>query len=80
MEPRSVQEDGAALKMHLMQVWAGLSPPEQRRAEQLVTALTPDERAQWVAELAAMSVPDATARVRSVIRPHTTGGQTAGRS
>jgi hypothetical protein len=63
-----------------MQVWAGLSPAEQARAEQLITALKPEERAQWVTELAAMSVPDAMARVRSVIRPHTPRGQPTGSS
>lgn len=79
-DPGAPEVDETAMKVHLMQVWAGLSPAEQARAEQLIAALTPEERAQWVFELMAMSVPDATARVRSVIRPHTPSGQTAGRS
>jgi hypothetical protein len=77
-EPSASAEIGAALQMHLMQIWTSLSPPERSRAEQLVALLTPDERAAWLHELAGMTVADAIARVRDVIRPHTTNGQTAG--
>jgi len=65
------QDDTAAVTAHVQQIWASLAPAEQVRAGQLVAALTPEERAHWVAELAGMSVPDAIARVRNVIRPHT---------
>jgi hypothetical protein len=60
----------------MMAILAGLTPAEQKHAERLVSALTPEERAAWLIELAALSVPEALVRVRQVMQPSaaTNGG------
>jgi hypothetical protein len=56
---------------HIAQIYSALSPKERERTQQLVAALTQDERMGWLMQLASLSLPDAIARVRDVIRPHT---------
>jgi len=68
---RSAHDDRAALSGHLLQIWTGLSPDEQRRAERLAGRLTTEERTAWFGELAATSVVDAIARVRHILGLYT---------
>lgn len=75
--PRSSLDDSTAINAHILQVWQALSAAEQTRAQQLAAALTPDERAAWIFDLAARSVVDAVARVRELIQPQTVAPITA---
>jgi len=70
VEALASEQAGAAGTMHLLAIWQGLSMEEQQRAQALVGRLTAEERAAWMAELAALTVPEAVARVRHIIRPH----------
>jgi hypothetical protein len=56
------------LNAHVLQVWQGLTPQEQARAGQLIARLTDQERAAWIAELATLTVPEAIARARAIVR------------
>ena len=69
-EALASEHAGAGGSMHLLAIWQGLSPEEQQRAQALVGRLTVEERTAWMAELAALTVPEAVARVRHIIRPH----------
>ncbi|TMQ24836.1 MAG: hypothetical protein E6J90_07130 [Deltaproteobacteria bacterium] len=63
------QEDAAAmLNAHILQIWQGLSPPERTRASQLIAGLSDEQRTAWLAELARLTVPEAIARARAVLR------------
>jgi hypothetical protein len=68
---RTNTDDSIPLSSHITRIWQALSPAEQERTQAIITQLTHAERMQWLLELSALSVPDAVARVRSVIRPHT---------
>jgi len=65
--PQNPEAAAALINAHVLQVWRGLSPPEQARAAQLIARLTPEERAAWMAELAQLTVPDAIARARTAV-------------
>lgn len=63
------QEDAAALlNAHILQIWQGLSAPERTRVSQLIAGLGDEQRTAWLAELARLTVPEAIARVRAVMR------------
>jgi hypothetical protein len=66
--PQDREQAAALVNAHVLQVWQALSPTERARAMQLITRLTDQERAAWMAELAQLTVPEAVARARSVIR------------
>lgn len=53
--------------VHLLAIREKLSPREAGIAEAVVTRMTPDLRAQWLAELSALSVDQAVEIVRSMI-------------
>lgn len=60
------------VQAHVLAVWQALTEAERTAASLLISHLTPDERAAWLAELATLTVADATARVRSVLTPNPT--------
>jgi hypothetical protein len=62
------EEAAAMLNAHILQIWQGLSPSERNRASELISALTDTQRNAWFAELARLSVPEAIARARAVLR------------
>jgi hypothetical protein len=63
------QEEAAAmLNTHILQIWQGLTPPERSRASELISSLTDTQRSAWLAELARLTVPEAVARARAVLR------------
>jgi len=63
------QEEAAAmLNAHILQIWQGLAPPERSRASELISSLTDTQRSAWFAELARLTVPEAIARARAVLR------------
>lgn len=53
---------------HILQIWQGLSPPERARANELIGGLTAEQRTAWLGELVRLTVPEAIARARAVIR------------
>jgi hypothetical protein len=57
----------AAAMTKVMQIQAALTPAEQARARKLGAELSPTELREWFAELSALDVPSAIAKVRSVI-------------
>jgi hypothetical protein len=57
----------AAQGAHLLAIYTGLSPDEKRVAQLVMTRMTPDVRAQWLAELSAMTVDQAVELVRSMM-------------
>lgn len=52
---------------HIIAIQAALPPNEAALARQLATELTPAEQRAWFHELTALSVPDAVAKVRSLL-------------
>jgi hypothetical protein len=63
------QEDAAAmLNAHILQIWQGLTSPERNRASELIAKLSDTQRSAWFAELARLTVPEAIARARTVLR------------
>jgi hypothetical protein len=54
---------------HVMQIYQALAEDERTYVQQLISRLTQQEQAHWLMELASLSIPDAVARVRDVIRP-----------
>ena len=56
------------LNAHIFQIWQGLSPPERNRASQLIAVLSDEQRTAWLTELARLTVPEAIARARAVMR------------
>jgi len=78
MQPRTSMDDSVPVTAHVMQVYQALTEDERTYVQQLIGHLTHDEKAQWLMELASLSIPDAVARVRDVIRPRLippTGGK-----
>jgi hypothetical protein len=74
---RTHTDDSTALSSVIATIWNALTPAERERAQAIAEVLTVPERVQWLRELAVLDLPDALARVRNVIRPHTpppTGG------
>lgn len=69
MQPRTSMDDSVPVTAHVMQVYQALTEDERTYVQQLIGHLTHDEKAQWLMELASLSIPDAVARVRDVIRP-----------
>lgn len=63
--------DSIALPSYIMEIYSALTPQEQELTQKLVAMLTQEERVQWLLELGALNLPDAIARVRDLIRPHT---------
>jgi hypothetical protein len=57
----------AAVMAKVMQIQAALTPAEQTRARMLAAELSPTELREWFAELSALDVPAALAKIRSVI-------------
>jgi hypothetical protein len=51
----------------VMQIQAALTPAEQTRARMLAAELSPTELREWFTELSALEVPEALAKIRSVI-------------
>jgi len=70
LPPRELTEEEAAamLNAHILQIWQGLTPPERNRASELISGLTDTQRSAWFAELARLTVPEAIARARGVLR------------
>jgi hypothetical protein len=64
MEPPSLEP---AVLAKVMQLQASLTPTEQTRARMLAAELSPTELREWFAELSALDVPAALAKIRSVI-------------
>jgi len=63
------QEEAAAmLNAHILQIWQGLTSAERSRATELISGLTNTQRSAWFAELARLTVPEAIARARAVLR------------
>ncbi|HEY0388746.1 MAG TPA: hypothetical protein VGC71_09910, partial [Gaiellales bacterium] len=58
----------ALLNAHILQIWQGLSAPERTRVSQLIAGLGDEQRTAWLAELARLTVPEAIARARAVMR------------
>jgi hypothetical protein len=56
-----------AVLAKVMQIQAALTPAEQTRARMLAAELSPTELREWFAELSALDVPAALAKIRSVI-------------
>jgi hypothetical protein len=52
---------------HLFAIQAQLSPREAAIAKSVVTRMTPEMRAQWLAELSVLSVDQAADVVRALI-------------
>ena len=76
--PRTSMDDSVPVTAHVMQVYQALTDEERTYVQKLIGQLTHDERAHWLMELARLSIPDAVARVRDVIRPRLippTGGK-----
>lgn len=63
--------DSIALPSYIVDIYNALTPEEQDRTQQLVAMLTQEERVQWLIELGTLTLPDAIARVRDLIRPTT---------
>jgi hypothetical protein len=63
--------DSIALPSYIVEIYNALTPQEQERTQKLVAMLTQEERVQWLLELGSLNLPDAIARVRDLIRPHT---------
>jgi hypothetical protein len=65
------EDDALALdpKMmgHLIAIQSALAPAEAALARQLVAELSPAEMRAWMKELCALSIPDAVAKVRSIL-------------
>ena len=65
------EDDAPALdpKMmgHLIAIQSALAPTEAALARQLVAELSPTETRAWMKELSALSIPDAVAKVRSIL-------------
>lgn len=53
--------------MHLYQVRARLSPEERAIAENAISRMSTDVLVQWLGELSAMSVDEATRTIRQMI-------------
>jgi hypothetical protein len=68
---RTTTADSIALPSYILEIYSALTPQEQERTQQLVAMLTQEERVQWLIELGALTLPDAIARVRALIRPAT---------
>jgi hypothetical protein len=70
LPPQELTEEEAAamLNAHILQIWQGLTPPERSRASELISGLTDTQRSAWFAELARLTVPEAIARARGVLR------------
>jgi hypothetical protein len=69
MPQELTQEEAAAmLNAHILQIWQGLTPAERSRASELISGLTDTQRSAWFAELARLTVPEAIARARAVLR------------
>jgi hypothetical protein len=51
----------------VMAIQAALTPAEQTRVRRLAAELSPTELREWFAELSALEVPDALAKIRSVL-------------
>jgi hypothetical protein len=69
MAPHAPEQAAAMVNAHVLGVWNSLTDPERARASLLIARLTPDERTAWVGELASLPLPDAIARLRSILGP-----------
>jgi hypothetical protein len=63
---------------HLGAIQAGLSEQEQALAQALIGKFGPAELRGWLAELTALSVPDAIAEIRAVLGTKDAGPPAAG--
>jgi hypothetical protein len=72
---RAHTDDSTALSSVIATIWNALTPAERERAQAIAEVLTVPERVQWLRELAVLDLPDALARVRNVIRPHTSASK-----
>lgn len=52
---------------HFLAIQAALGPEQAALARELAAELTPGEVRAWLAELSALSVPDAVAKIRSIL-------------
>jgi hypothetical protein len=59
---------------HFLAIQSSLKPDEAALARQLAAELTPAEMRAWLAELSAMSVPDAVAKIRTLVAGQTKAG------
>lgn len=66
----SIPRPPPAQTAHLLRVYAQLSPPEKRVAQLVVMRMAPSVRAQWLAELSAITVDEAVDLVRSLMPRH----------
>jgi hypothetical protein len=66
---RANTDDSIPMSGHIAKIWQSLTAAEQERTQAIIAELTQQERMQWLLELATLSLPDAVARVRDVIRP-----------
>lgn len=60
---------------HLLEIRARLLPDESAFAEAVIAHMAPEQRAQWIAALSAMSIDDATASIRTTIAQLRAGKQ-----
>jgi hypothetical protein len=67
--PENPEDAAALLNAHIMRVWQGLSPTERTRAGELIAQLPSEGRAELLAQLARLSVPEAIARARTLLDP-----------
>lgn len=65
--PEGLPTLDAADLAHFGQILGALDQREQLYAQALASELSPDELRAWIAELKALSVPDAVAKIRSVL-------------
>lgn len=59
---------------HFLAIQSALKPEEAALARQLGAELTPTEMRAWLADLSAMSVPDAVAKIRALLGQAKAGG------
>lgn len=55
--PETDNEAGSMINVHMLRVWAGLSPPERTRAGELIAQLPARDQMEWLAELARLTCP-----------------------
>jgi len=65
--PTSLAELDPADMQHFLQIQAALTPDEAALARAVAKELSPSELQGWFAELRALSVPDAVAKIRQLI-------------